>query len=79
VDVRAFEGRLSVLDIYVLVTELFQNLRGKGIRQAAIVDKPQSAAREWFLETVAVNRGFNLRIFPEVEEARAWLLAVTDV
>jgi hypothetical protein len=47
--------------------------------QAAIVDKPQSAAREWFLETVAVNRGLNLRMFTDIEEARAWLLAVTDV
>lgn len=78
VDVRAFEGRLNVLDIYVLVTELFQGLRGKGIKKAAIVDRPQSAAREWFLETVAVNRGFNLRIFAEVEEAREWLLAIPD-
>jgi hypothetical protein len=79
VDVRAYEGRLGVLEVYLLVTELFQKLRGKGIKQAAIVDRPQSATREWFLETVAVNRGFNLRIFTEVEEARKWLLAVTDV
>jgi hypothetical protein len=35
--------------------------------------------REWFLETVAINRGFNLRIFPEVEEARQWLLATKDM
>jgi hypothetical protein len=75
VDVRAFEGRLGVLDIYILVTELFQSLRGKGIKKAAIVDRPQSGMREWFLETVAVNRSFNLRIFSEVEEARQWLLA----
>lgn len=79
VDVRAFEGRLGVLDIYLLVTELFQNLRGKGIKKAAIVDRPHSGMREWFLETVAINRGFNLRIFSEVEEARQWLLANTHV
>ena len=78
VDVRAFDGRLGVLDIYLLVTELFQSLRGKGIKKAAIIDRPQSGMREWFLETVAVNRGFNLRVFPEVEEAREWLLANTD-
>ena len=79
VDVRAFEGRLGVLDIYLLVTQLFQSLRGKGIKKAAIVDRPHSAMREWFLETVAVNRGFNLRMFSEVEEARQWLLANTHV
>ena len=79
VDVRAFDGRLSILDVYLVVTELFEKLRGKGITKAAIVDRPQAGIREWFLETVAVNRGFNLRIFPEVEEAREWLLTTTGV
>jgi phosphoglycolate phosphatase-like HAD superfamily hydrolase len=78
VDVRAFEGRLGILEVYLLVTELFQKLRGKGLKQAAIVDRPQPGTREWFLETVAINRGFNFRIFPEVEEALQWLLADTD-
>jgi hypothetical protein len=78
VDVRALEGRLSILDNYIVVTELFEDLRGKGIRKAAIVDRPQSAMREWFLETLAVNRVFNLKIFTDVEEARQWLLVIVE-
>jgi hypothetical protein len=72
VDVRTFEGRLGVLDVYLVVTELFQKLRGKE-KETAIVDRPQSAMRG-FLETVAVNRGFNIRIFTEIEDALQWLL-----
>ena len=73
VDVRAFDGRLGVLDIYLVVTEVFQKLRGKGVAKAAIVDKLQSSVREWFMETVAVNRGFNFRIFTDLDRALEWL------
>lgn len=73
VDVREFAGRLGVLDSYRLVTDAFEMLRGGGIRKAAVVDVPLSPVPEWFLETVARNRGFNFRVFASPEEALAWL------
>ncbi len=73
IDVRELEGRLGILDSYVVVTEVFQKLRGKAIRKAAIVDRQTSSVRGWFLETVARNRGFNFRVLADEEEALEWL------
>lgn len=75
IDARELDGRLGVLDSYLLVTEVFQNIRGKGIRKAAIVDEQINTLREWFLETVARNRGFNIRIFNDKEKALDWLVS----
>jgi hypothetical protein len=73
VDVRKLEGRLGILDSYLAVTDVFQRLRGKGMRKAAIVDQQISSIRGWFIETLARNRGFNLRVFTDQEEAVEWL------
>lgn len=74
IDVRKLKGRLGILDSYLIVTEVFQKLRGKGIRKAAIVDERVSSLRWWFLETVAVNHGFNFRVFDNQEDALEWLV-----
>jgi hypothetical protein len=74
IDVRELEGWLSVFDSYYLVTKDFQRLRGKGIVKAAIVDRPLPKSREWFLEIVSHNRGYNLKIFENPEAALEWLL-----
>ena len=75
IDVRELDGRLSVLDSYLIVTQVFEKLRGKVLRKAAIVDWRISSTRGWFLETVARNRGFNIRVFADSREALAWLEA----
>ncbi len=74
IDVRDLEGRLGVFDSYYLVTKDFQRLRGKGIIKAAIIDRPLPKMRDWFLETVSQNRGFNLKIFDNPGNAFEWLL-----
>jgi hypothetical protein len=74
IDVRELEGRLGVFDSYYLVTKDFQRLRGKGILKAAIIDRPLPKMGDWFLETVSQNRGFNLKIFDNPENALDWLL-----
>jgi hypothetical protein len=79
VDVRELEGRLGVFDSYYLVTKDFQRLRGKGILKAAIVDRPLPLMKDWFLETVSQNRGFNLKIFDNPENGLAWLLGPKNV
>jgi hypothetical protein len=74
VDVREFEGWLGGLSSYSIVTEDFQRLRGKGIVQVAIVDRPIPKLRGWFFQTVARNRGYNLRMFESPQAALDWLL-----
>ncbi len=73
IDVRELKGRLGILDSYLVVTEVFQKLRGKGMRKAAIVDEQAPSLHGWFLETVARNRGFNFRVFADQEDALEWL------
>ena len=75
VDVRKLKGRLSVLDSYRVVTEVFQKLRGQGVFKAAILDARDASVRICFIETVARNRGFNFRVFTSRKEALAWLTA----
>jgi hypothetical protein len=75
VDVRGLKGRLSTLDSYLVVTEVFQKLRGRGLLRAAVLDSKDPGLRVRFIETVALNRGFNFRVFSSRKEALAWLAA----
>jgi hypothetical protein len=45
-----------------------------GVRRMATVARPDQIDPQHFGETVARNRGMNIRIFGEVEPAQAWLL-----
>ena len=70
VDVRAFKGRASVVETYISVR------RPLPIRQkvnAAIVDLPENAEIMSFLETTALNAGWSLKCFTDIDAARAWL------
>ena len=65
---------LGLLDIYTLVARgAAEGL--SGVSWMAFVDSnPQhDPARMSFAENVAVNRGLNVRVFRDVESARAWL------
>ncbi len=74
VDVRAMGGKLSILETFRLVTSCFLRLRNWHVlRKAAIVDREDVRPRYKFLETVADNRGYNLRIFEDTAEALSWL------
>jgi hypothetical protein len=73
VDVRDFKGRLGAFDSLFVVRDEFTKYRGGGISKAAIVDREIQEKRRWFFETVAQNRGFNLKMFSEVREAQEWL------
>ena len=73
VDVKNLAGFLRVFDSYYIITQDFPTLRGKGIKRAAIVDREISGLREWFIETAAVNRGYNLRVFFDRKTALEWL------
>lgn len=69
---------LSILDTYSIVTEACKTA-WPTVTQIAYVDtNPEhDKATLSFAETVALNRGANLKLFPNVEEAEKWL-AVTS-
>ncbi len=74
VDVRALEGALDTLEAYEIPDKYFPTIRDPNvITRAAIVDLKESEDRYRFFETVAQNRGFNLFIFSNPEEAVEWL------
>ena len=47
----------------------------RSIRRALIL--PPDFTESRFLETISQNRGHNLKVFPSVADAQAWLLAET--
>lgn len=65
----------AVLDIYELV-ELYASMGlDRRIREALVIAGPARPREDLdFYETVARNRGFNVRIFDDMEAARAWLM-----
>jgi hypothetical protein len=74
IDVRELQGRLLPKDSYDIAAKHFPKIRDPNvITQAALVDLEEFRDQYRFFENVAVNRGFNLRIFPNVEDALQWL------
>ena len=74
VDVRALKGRLSITNTYHLADEQFPKMRDRSvITHNAIVDLKEFKNSYKFLELVAQNRGYMLRIFSDPEQAMAWL------
>ncbi|MBE2218612.1 MAG: hypothetical protein IAE90_10430 [Ignavibacteria bacterium] len=65
----------SILDIFSKV-DSFQSLEmKKDFREAIIISKDsESKDKVNFYETACLNRGYNVRIFENKEEAVAWLL-----
>lgn len=84
VDTLQVEGKLSTMDRYDLATlsakkYLDEKLAGKipSCRFAFVGNNPLVDPKR-FGETVAVNRGMNLRVFTEIKEAIVWLEADPD-
>lgn len=74
VDVLALKGRLSTIDSYDIPAKHFTKIRDTNIiTRCAILDLKEFEHSYRFFENVAVNRGLNLRIFSDIDEAIAWL------
>ncbi len=81
VDYTNAQYRLNTIEIFDLPNEVFRRmdlLGGKkfNIKRAIIRIKDNSDFA--FLENVASNRGQNLRIFNNKNEAKRWLKAIRD-
>ena len=73
-DVRELKGRLSTLEAFDVPDKYFPKIRDKSvITHSAIVDLKEYEKSYKFFEDVAVNRGFVLRIFSNIDEAIEWI------
>ena len=79
IDFRQVEGELSTMDRYNLAASstkkyLDEKLNGKvsSCRFAFVGNHPLVDPKR-FGETVAINRGLNVKVFTEIKEALDWL------
>ena len=68
-DFRSLYGTLGVKSSYFFI----QNFSIERSKNIAIVAKKENENYYYFIQTVAYNRGMNLRYFDLIEEAKAWL------
>jgi hypothetical protein len=68
-----FEGpALDTGSIYSVIAQ--RSDTGKQMRKIAYVAQPdREVSKAKFAETVGINRGVNVRLFPDVAAARKWL------
>ncbi len=69
--IEDLEGDLPTSEIFTVTEQLPAVLRG--LKVAFIDLRPNHASDNRFGETVVRNRGCNIRVFNDVNEARAWL------
>lgn len=79
-DVRKMTEGLSTMDAYNLGTKVIERIGGPHpeVKQA-VIDLEEKRENFHFVETVLVNRGFNLRFFSKVADAQRWLLESEDI
>jgi hypothetical protein len=72
-DISRATVRASTLEVYKMVTSNIEMIHKR--RKYAIVYSGNTIQEEYakFGETVAYNRGWQMRVFRDVSEARKWL------
>jgi hypothetical protein len=70
-DCRSMTGALPVFDRYQVVS-YGVNMVGK-VSRFALVRKKEPGPIDLFTETVARNRGINMKIFTDIDQALDWL------
>lgn len=74
IDVRRFPGRLHLADDYEVPAKEFAGLPYRDrLKASAVVDLAANHARFVLFEDVARSRGFNLRVFSDIDRAWKWL------
>ena len=73
IDFRRLEGDISILARYELGV-LMAKVKAKSQPiQIACIGTKKQVLRDKFLEMVAINRGVNIKIATDIEEALQWL------
>ena len=70
-DCRKMTGKIQILEGF-MVAHYGGKMRGF-LTKTALVGREDQMFPDNFVENVAVNRGVNLKIFTDIEEAIAWL------
>lgn len=74
IDVREMNGRLSIFDSLAIISKDFSKLKQfRILNKAVIVDAESRRERFSFFEQVARRRGYNIRVFDDVDEAIEWI------
>jgi hypothetical protein len=70
-DLRKMTGKLSIMDRFQSVI-YGQKLIGKVVKLALVAPR-EAILPDLFAETVAVNRGINMKVLTDVKAALRWL------
>jgi hypothetical protein len=70
-DCRKMTGEIQILESF-MVAQYGGKMRGF-LSKTALVGREDQMLPDNFVENVAVNRGVNLKIFTDIEEAIDWL------
>lgn len=70
-DCRKMTGEIQILESF-MVAEYGGKMRGF-LSKTALVGREDQMLPDNFVENVAVNRGVNLKIFTDIEDAIDWL------
>ncbi len=70
-DCRRMTGEMPIIARFQ-VAEYSQKTRG-AIDRIALLNRPEVVLPDNFVEHVAVNRGVNLKIFTDFDQAERWL------
>jgi hypothetical protein len=70
IDMRGVEGRVSVTDAYYSMEAIAREL---SYARIGLVFPPEREEEGRFAETVATNRGVQLKAFTDYEQAVGWL------
>jgi hypothetical protein len=77
-DCSALEGGHSAVDLYRMAEALSAAGLDRRLREAVVLPRGTPATEDVrFWETACLNRGFNVRIFPDEAAALPWLHAAT--
>lgn len=73
IDVRDFKNRIDTMEIFFLASADLPEIIKRKLEKVAIIDLKGFEEKIKFFEDVARNRGHNVRIFTEYDEAINWL------
>jgi hypothetical protein len=78
IEERLEGPRLGTMDVFDIASQRGRPLGSSGVKGIAYVDVNAAGELMKFAEDVAVNRGYPVRVFPNVEDAEKWLVQRTD-
>ena len=75
IDLRNMSGGLDTLETFEVAGHAIpEQTNARDLVRSAILDLSENLDRIRFFETVAVNRGFNVKTFDDENQAIEWLL-----